>query len=765
MQAIVLADGDVEARALVDAAWPGWAEPAALVIAADGGARHAEPASASRSTSGSATATRSSPTGSRRSRAAGVEIRLVAAAKDESDTELAVLAARRARCRRDRDRRGARRRRASTTRWPTSRCSPIRRSPVAAGSCSTASSADRAGPRPGRTTARPVRQPLPGRIGDLVTLLPFGDGVEGVTTAGLAYPLRDEPLVAGPARGLSNVRTAADAEVVVRRGMLLVIETPATLPRMSMPAAGDQAPEVALPDETGTIHRLADQRGRWTILYFYPKDDTPGCTVEACEFRDCERDDRRARRRRLGHQPAGRQEQEARSARSSTCRSPSSPTRTHEVAEAYGVVGREAELRQDLLGHRADHVPRRPGGPDRPDAGRRSSRRATPPTCSPTLDDAAGGAGALTAAGMRRTAKETSLVGGDERSLGRKGTAGRAPRKPSTRHAGPHAGRRASRRMSDPTGGGRPTPPRLAPGAVHGHRRPPRRRRVRPVRDGRRAGSTRARPAGSCAAPAATRAARTRTPIRSSSRPCASASSGPPPRSSATTASPSSTSRTARWPTTSPCASMLVREIRTFRPDAVLATDPEALFHADGGHQPHRPSRGRAGRGRRGLSRRRATRWRSRRSRAAASRPTRCAGCTSSGRTSRTPGSTSPPPLDRKIEALRRARQPDPRARRSWARIRDLGRRGGRADRGRRRRSAPGDRHRRRRGRRRGPGLTARSRLRRLRAAGAGHGPTRSRARPSGVGPSAEQRDQLAEGQVARRGAARCSSAATETSA
>jgi peroxiredoxin Q/BCP len=53
-----------------------------------------------------------------------------------------------------------------------------------------------------------------------------------------------------------------------------------------MPVAGDPAPEVALPDETGTIHRLADQRGRWTILYFYPKDDTPGCTVEACEFRD-----------------------------------------------------------------------------------------------------------------------------------------------------------------------------------------------------------------------------------------------------------------------------------------------------------------------------------------------------------------------------------------------------------------------------------------------------------------------------------------------
>ena len=55
---------------------------------------------------------------------------------------------------------------------------------------------------------------------------------------------------------------------------------------MSLPAVGDLAPEVALPDDAGVIHRLSDQGGRWTVLYFYPKDDTPGCTVEACEFRD-----------------------------------------------------------------------------------------------------------------------------------------------------------------------------------------------------------------------------------------------------------------------------------------------------------------------------------------------------------------------------------------------------------------------------------------------------------------------------------------------
>ena len=73
---------------------------------------------------------------------------------------------------------------------------------------------------------------------------------------------------------------------------------------------------------------LSDQRGRWTIVYFYPTDDTPGCTVEACEFRDSNDDDPRARRRRVGHQPAGRSSQARTSARSSTCRSPSSPMRT-----------------------------------------------------------------------------------------------------------------------------------------------------------------------------------------------------------------------------------------------------------------------------------------------------------------------------------------------------------------------------------------------------------------------------------------------------
>ena len=49
---------------------------------------------------------------------------------------------------------------------------------------------------------------------------------------------------------------------------------------------GIPAPDFSLPDETGAIHRLADHRGSVVVLYFYPKDDTPGCTTEACNFRD-----------------------------------------------------------------------------------------------------------------------------------------------------------------------------------------------------------------------------------------------------------------------------------------------------------------------------------------------------------------------------------------------------------------------------------------------------------------------------------------------
>lgn len=46
------------------------------------------------------------------------------------------------------------------------------------------------------------------------------------------------------------------------------------------------APNFKLPDQSGKVHQLADYRGKWLLLYFYPKDNTPGCTVEACSLRD-----------------------------------------------------------------------------------------------------------------------------------------------------------------------------------------------------------------------------------------------------------------------------------------------------------------------------------------------------------------------------------------------------------------------------------------------------------------------------------------------
>jgi len=55
---------------------------------------------------------------------------------------------------------------------------------------------------------------------------------------------------------------------------------------MSQPAVGATAPSFSAPDQSGKTVSLADFKGKTVILYFYPKDDTSGCTVEACSFRD-----------------------------------------------------------------------------------------------------------------------------------------------------------------------------------------------------------------------------------------------------------------------------------------------------------------------------------------------------------------------------------------------------------------------------------------------------------------------------------------------
>lgn len=53
-----------------------------------------------------------------------------------------------------------------------------------------------------------------------------------------------------------------------------------------MPSVGKQAPDFNLPDQDGVPRALSSYEGQWVLLYFYPKDDTPGCTKEACMIRD-----------------------------------------------------------------------------------------------------------------------------------------------------------------------------------------------------------------------------------------------------------------------------------------------------------------------------------------------------------------------------------------------------------------------------------------------------------------------------------------------
>jgi peroxiredoxin Q/BCP len=60
--------------------------------------------------------------------------------------------------------------------------------------------------------------------------------------------------------------------------------SPATTGRMV--AVGETAPDFQLPDQSDRTHRLSQYRGRWVVLYFYPKDHTSGCTDQACRFRD-----------------------------------------------------------------------------------------------------------------------------------------------------------------------------------------------------------------------------------------------------------------------------------------------------------------------------------------------------------------------------------------------------------------------------------------------------------------------------------------------
>jgi thiamine pyrophosphokinase len=226
---ILVGDGDVPARSTLDLAWPGWADGADLVIAADGGALKARRAGlVPELVVGDGDSL--GAVGLAEIRAAGIELELAPAAKDESDLELAVLAA----VARGAERLtmlgamgGARFDHALANAWLLAHPALDGR-PAAlldGGSRVRLLSADA---DPGVPGAGRTELVLRGSPGDLVSLLPFGGDAVGVTTRGLAYPLLDEPLRAGPARGLSNVRLGLEARVSLRSGRLLIVETHTT---------------------------------------------------------------------------------------------------------------------------------------------------------------------------------------------------------------------------------------------------------------------------------------------------------------------------------------------------------------------------------------------------------------------------------------------------------------------------------------------------------------------------------------------------------
>ncbi len=227
LRAIVLADGDGPDRAALDARWPDWSRQIGLVVAADGGARLATPLGL-RIDRWVGDGDSLPYAEIEQLRVAGVPVELVPADKDESDAELAMVAAVRA---------------GATDLTILGALGGPRLDHAFANVALLAhpALADRAARLLDATTrislvtgpgdgARSEAEGFHGRVGDVVSLLPLSTTVEGIVTTGLRYPLRDEALALGPARGLSNVRTEATATISVRDGRLLVIESPATLP-------------------------------------------------------------------------------------------------------------------------------------------------------------------------------------------------------------------------------------------------------------------------------------------------------------------------------------------------------------------------------------------------------------------------------------------------------------------------------------------------------------------------------------------------------
>ena len=104
---------------------------------------------------------------------------------------------------------------------------------------------------------------------------------------------------------------------------------------MPLVEPGRKAPAFALPDQDGKLHRLKDYAGRPLVLYFYPKDDTPGCTKEACAFRDALPDFKKGKAAVLGVSVLD-VASKAKFARKHALNFPLLADPEHELADKYG---------------------------------------------------------------------------------------------------------------------------------------------------------------------------------------------------------------------------------------------------------------------------------------------------------------------------------------------------------------------------------------------------------------------------------------------
>ena len=116
-----------------------------------------------------------------------------------------------------------------------------------------------------------------------------------------------------------------------------------------MIAEGEQAPDFELESDSGERVRLSSLRGRPVVLYFYPKDDTPGCTTEACEFRDAYDEYRRRGIEILGISPdAVASHEKFKTTHELPFTLLADPD--HEVAAAYGAWGEKTTYGKTRLG-------------------------------------------------------------------------------------------------------------------------------------------------------------------------------------------------------------------------------------------------------------------------------------------------------------------------------------------------------------------------------------------------------------------------------